>query len=218
MKEFLSLQTKIDQILAAVATNQPQNTDYAEHMIIMVEMGIRELDNSITADHKEFISTTERLIKEVTALKDEFKLTLQKQETHSKQLVEETHNAYESSGTVLQSTINGLRWSLTTNLSVNEILHLTKEIYQLLFNKDIPNNLQICEQMKSQFNETFSKINGLKKWFEDQQEVASSKEEVKVLLEFIKTKIPHYQKLLRFINNTLSHKFNHLLPKNTTNH
>lgn len=104
-KEFLSLQSKIDQIMDVVATNQPQNTDFTtpqslvervewletkermneERMIIGVEMGIRELDNNKTVDQKEFISTVERLIMEVTTLKDEFKLTLEKQATHSKQ-------------------------------------------------------------------------------------------------------------------------------------
>ena len=71
-------------------------------------MGIRDLDNHRTVDHKEFISTAEKLIKEITALKDEFKASLEQQATHSNKLVEETHNASESSLTVLQTTINGL--------------------------------------------------------------------------------------------------------------
>lgn len=57
-------------------------------------MGIRALDNSRTADHKKNLATAKNLIKEVTALKDEIKSTLEKQTTHSTQLVEETHNAY----------------------------------------------------------------------------------------------------------------------------
>lgn len=84
---------------------------------------------------------------------------------HSKQLVEETHNAYETIISVLQSTINNIRCSLSANLHADKILKLTKEIHQLLFNKEIPNNQQLCDAMKSQFNEVFAKIDGLKQWF-----------------------------------------------------
>lgn len=82
---------------------------------------------------------------------------------------------YELGLAILQNTINGLRRSLTTNSSVNVILRLTKEIHQLLFNKEILDNHQVCEQMKNHFNETFQKIDGLKQRFEEQQEFASSK-------------------------------------------
>lgn len=52
---------------------------------------------------------------------------------------------------------------------------MTKEIYTLLFNFEIPDNLQVSELIKSQFNETFSKIDGLKQWFKEQQFDGSSK-------------------------------------------
>lgn len=124
-------------------------------------MGIRALDNSRTADRMEFMAPADNLIKEVTAWKDSFKTSLEKQATHSNELVKETHNAYESTIVVLQSTINGLRQSLTTNSSVDKILRLTKEIYTLVFNTKIPNNVQVSNLIKYQFNETFSKIDGL---------------------------------------------------------
>ena len=98
-------------------------------------MGIRDLDNRHTTNHKEFLSTAEKLIKEITTLKDEFKVSLEKQAIHSNKLVKENHNSYESSVVVLQTTINGLERSLTANSSVDSILRLTKEIYQLLFKK-----------------------------------------------------------------------------------
>lgn len=79
----------------------------AQRVSLKIEIGIRDLDNRRTADHKEFLSTTEKLIKEIRTLKDEFKVSLEKQVVHSNKLVEETHNAYESSLVVLQTTING---------------------------------------------------------------------------------------------------------------
>lgn len=59
-------------------------------------MGIWALENNITADHKQFLSTAENLIKEVTALKNELKSTWENQAISSKNLVQETHNTYES--------------------------------------------------------------------------------------------------------------------------
>ena len=70
-KEFLSLQSKVDQILAAVTINQPHHPDVAEpqslaerlerletrermtaeRLSLEVEMGIRAPDNSRTTDH-----------------------------------------------------------------------------------------------------------------------------------------------------------------------
>lgn len=124
-------------------------------------MAIWALDNSRSADHKQFLSTVENLIKEVTKLKEEVKTTRENQAAHSKKLVEETHNAYESAIAVLQSTINNLRWSVSTHPHVNQILKLTKEILQLLFKSEIPNNLQVFELIKNQFSEMFAKMDGL---------------------------------------------------------
>lgn len=177
--------------MVVVSTNQSQNTEFAnpqslverveqletrervatEQMIIRVKMGIRQLDNRRTVDHKEFISTAEKLILEITTLKNDFNQSLEKQASHSKQLVEETYTVYESGLAVLQNKINGLRCSLTAHASVDEILRLTKEIYQLYFKKEIHNNLQVCDQINYKFNETFQRIDGLKQWFEEQQEV-----------------------------------------------
>ena len=41
-------------------------------------MGIRDLDNFRTADHKDFIATADQLIKEISPLKDEFNASLDK--------------------------------------------------------------------------------------------------------------------------------------------
>lgn len=95
------------------------------------------------------MSTFKNLVKEVTTLKDELKTSPEKQAIHSKKLVEETHNAYESTIAVLQSTINSLRRSLSANPHADEILKLSKEIHQLLFNKEIPNNQLQCDAMTS---------------------------------------------------------------------
>ncbi|XP_023754907.1 uncharacterized protein LOC111903362 [Lactuca sativa] len=176
-KEFVSLQSKVNQILTTVSSNKTQNTELptpqslverveiletrehltSERISLKIEMGIRALDNNRTADQKQFVSTAENLIKEVTTLKEEIKSTLESQTAHSKHLVQETHNAYESVIVVLQSTINNLRRSVSDPSHVNEILNLTKEIHQLFFNKEIPNNLQVSELIKQQFTDTFSK-------------------------------------------------------------
>ena len=97
-------------------------------------------------------------------------------------------------------------------------MQLTKEIYQLLFNKDIPNNLQICEQMKSQFNETFPKLMGLTNGLRSNKLLLPQKGEVKTLQGFIKTTVLHTQRLLLFSNIKLYQEFNLLLPKSLTNH
>ena len=87
----------------------------AQRISLKVEMGIRALDNNRTADHKQFLSTAETLIQEVTAIQEEIKSTIDHQAAHSQTLAQETHNAYEFALAMLQSTINGLRRSLTAN-------------------------------------------------------------------------------------------------------
>lgn len=81
-KEFLSLQSKFDQILATITTAQPQQSEIigpqslaerVERLAVRerlatgrislnVEIGIRALDNARTADHREFLSNVETLI------------------------------------------------------------------------------------------------------------------------------------------------------------
>lgn len=89
-------------------------------------MGIRQLDNPRTLDQKEFISKSTELIEDVMALNNKLQQTLQAQECQLKQLIDETHTAYESRYLVLQETIKGLHQSLTAKASANEILSLTK--------------------------------------------------------------------------------------------
>lgn len=101
---------------------------------------------------------------------------------------------------VLQSTINELRRSLIANSSVDEILRLTKEIYQLLFNKVIPTNLSVCEQMKSQFSETFSKFMVSNNGLRSNMWLLPQKGEVKTLQNSIKNKVLLTQIPLLFIN------------------
>ena len=113
-KEFLSVQSKFDQILAVVTTTQPQQLEIVgpqslgerverlearerlavERISLKVEMGIRALDNARTADHKQFLSTAKTLIQDVTTIKEEIKSTLDCQDTNSQNLVQETNNAY----------------------------------------------------------------------------------------------------------------------------
>lgn len=86
-KKFLSLQEKVDKILAAVTMSQQTNIVgpqsiaeqierletrqrlAAERISLKVEMGIRALDNNRTTKHKKFITIVERLIQEVSAIK-----------------------------------------------------------------------------------------------------------------------------------------------------
>ncbi|XP_023754281.1 uncharacterized protein LOC111902691 [Lactuca sativa] len=102
-KEFLSLQAKVDQIMAAVKPTQPQPEDTPrpqslierierletrEHMVVerislKVEMGIRSVDNNRKADHKEFLAVAERLIIEATAIKTDLQATIADQASQS---------------------------------------------------------------------------------------------------------------------------------------
>lgn len=67
---------------------------------------------------------------------------------------------------VLQETIKELRRSLTARLSVDKLLRLTNEIFQQLFNPEIPSNKVVYTKMEKQFNATFQKLDGLKLCFE----------------------------------------------------
>lgn len=64
-------------------------------------MGIMGLDNERTFDHKKFILEAKNLMNEIKELRTEFQQTMEKQATYSKQLVDETHTAYESGIAVL---------------------------------------------------------------------------------------------------------------------
>lgn len=134
----------------------------AERTLLCIEMGILQVDNQRTSNHKEFISKAKDLIEEVKELRTELQQTLQAQESKSKQLIDENYTAYESWFSVLQDTIKSLRRSLTAKESVDEILHLTKEIYQTLFNREIPINKVVCDQMATQFNIPFKNLDELK--------------------------------------------------------
>ncbi|XP_023739643.1 uncharacterized protein LOC111887702 [Lactuca sativa] len=72
-------------------------------------------------------------------------------------VIDETHTTYESTISILQATINRLQKSLTSNLHGPEILQLTKEIHKLLFNSSTPNNSQLAEAIKAQFQEVCAK-------------------------------------------------------------
>ena len=128
-------------------------------------MGIRQLDNQITLDHCEFIKKATDLINEVKFLKTELQKAIQEKENKSQKLISETHMAYETGYFVLHDTIKGLRRLLTANESVDEILHLTKGIYQTLFNPDMSNSKEVSAQMATQFNTTLQKLGELKTWF-----------------------------------------------------
>lgn len=67
----------------------------AERISLKFEMGIRSPDNNRTVDHKDFMATIERLIQEVSAIKNDLKTTIADHAIQSKKLVEETQNAYE---------------------------------------------------------------------------------------------------------------------------
>ena len=170
-KEFLSLQSKVDQILAAVKSTQPQSEDHpvpqslikrtdrletrerlaAERISLKVEMGIRSLDNNRQADHNEFMATAERLIFEVSAIKDNLQTAIADQSSLSQKLIAEIYIAYESTISVLHATINRLERTLSSNFHSPEILQLTKEIHRLLFNTTIPDNQQLADVLKAHF-------------------------------------------------------------------
>ena len=124
-------------------------------MLLCIEMGIIQLENQRTSDHLEFISKATNLIDEVKALKIELQKTLQDQENKSKQLIDETHTAYETGYSVLQGTFRGLRRSLKKKESVGEIFRLNKGIYKTLFNPEMLTNKEVIFQMATQFKTTF---------------------------------------------------------------
>ena len=83
-----------------------------------VKMGIRSLDTSRKVDYQQFMTIAECLISEVSAIKVELQAIIADQSTHSKKLIEETHTTFESTISVLKSTINRLRHSLSLNFHV----------------------------------------------------------------------------------------------------
>ena len=141
-KEFLCLQSKVEQILVAVKSNQLQSEDHpvpqslikrtdrletrerlaAERISLKVEMGIRSLDNNRQADHKEFMAAAERLISEVSAIKYYLQTTIADQSSLSQKLIVETQIAYQSTISVIHATINKLQRSLSLNFHGPEIL------------------------------------------------------------------------------------------------
>ena len=121
----------------------------AKRISLKVEMGIRSLDNNRQADRREFMAVAERLISEVTAIKTDLQAAIADQASHSEKLIVETHIAYESAISVLQTTINWLQRSLSPNFHGPKILHLTMEIHRLLFNPTILNNQQLAEALKA---------------------------------------------------------------------
>ena len=138
----------------------------SECISLKVEMGIRALDNTRKADHQQFISTAEKLITEVSTIKYDLQSIITDQSAQSRKLVEETHNTYESTISVLQSTINSLRRSLSLNFHGQEILNFTMDIHNLIFNTVIPNNQQLTNVLKAQFNNVCNKIDCLRHlWF-----------------------------------------------------
>ena len=80
----------------------------ADRISLKVEMGIRSLDNNRQAHHNEFMAASECLISEVSTIKDNRQATIADQSTLSQKLIDETHTAYESIISVLNSTINKL--------------------------------------------------------------------------------------------------------------
>ena len=94
----MSLQDKVNQILAAVKSDQLQADDMpgpqsqidridwlesrerhgAERIYLKVEMGIRALDTNHKSDHQEFLATAERLI---SAIKSELQEIISNQST-----------------------------------------------------------------------------------------------------------------------------------------
>lgn len=118
-------------------------------------MGIRQLENQRTADHQKFIKKATYLINKVKDLQNELQKSMKEQETKSQQLISTTHIAYKTGYLVLHDTNKWLRWSLTTKQNVDEILHLTKGIFQTLFNHDIPYTNEMSAHMATQLNTTF---------------------------------------------------------------
>ena len=96
-----------------------------ERISLKVEIGIRSLDNNRKDDHKEFLAAAERLVSEVTAIKKDLQAAIADQASQSLKVIDETHNAYESTMSVLQKTINRLQKSLSSNFHGPEILQLT---------------------------------------------------------------------------------------------
>lgn len=95
-KEFHDLLSKVDQILVIVSSGTQQTTTdvsqqylakriqaletreklTTERMILHIEMGIIQLDNQRTLDHREFISKVKNVIEEVKELNTELQQNL----------------------------------------------------------------------------------------------------------------------------------------------
>lgn len=108
----------------------------AERISLKVEMGIRSLDTNRRVDHQDFMAAAERLITEVTAIKQGLQTAIADQAAQSQKAIEETHTAYESTISVLHATIARMQKSLTSNFHGPEILQLTKGYSQAA--------LQVC--------------------------------------------------------------------------
>ena len=121
------------------------------------------------------MAAAERLITEVTAIKQGLQTAIADQAAQSQKAIEETHTAYESTISVLHATIARMQKSLTSNFHGPEILQLSKDIHKLLFNSAIPNNSQLAESMKAHFAEVCTKVDGLKQWLEEAPGLHSSR-------------------------------------------
>lgn len=95
----MNLQSKVDQILAAVKSTPPEDMTrpellieciehlearewlVAERISLKVEMGIQALDNNHKVDHQQIITTVEKLIYEVSSIKFELQSIITDQST-----------------------------------------------------------------------------------------------------------------------------------------
>lgn len=92
-----------------------------------------------------------------------------KQEVKSKLFIDETHMAYDAGYTELQDTIQGLRWSVSTRKSIDEILTILKDIYLHLKHSTMLTTNDLSSQILIQFGKMFTKLNELKHLFKEKR-------------------------------------------------
>lgn len=137
-------------------------------------MGIYKLDQQRQLDHNDFINKDKDFLSNIKELKDQMIKMTNEQEVKSKFLIDETHKTLESSYTELQDTIWDLRRSVSTRKCVDEILTISKDIYDYLKHPAMLTTNGLSGQILIQFGKTSIKLNELEDLFKEKRTLSSS--------------------------------------------
>lgn len=81
--------------------------------------------------------------------------------------IDETHKAYEARYTELQHTIRGLRRSVSTRETIDEICYIFKKVYEYIKNPNLMTTNDVSGQIMINFSKTFKKLEESKAMFEE---------------------------------------------------